>query len=302
MNRANILVAIAIAVIFSSMWALFNRPEHEPAWPNRIQGFSFSPFRHNQSAIDHLLPTVEEINADLALLANKTHAVRTYTMEGSLAEIPRLARKHKLNVTLGAWLDADAEKSNAELDKLISVARENYHNVVRVVVGNEAILRGDLKVDEIIPYLERARETLDIPVSTAEPWHVWLKYPELVDHVDYIAVHMLPYWEGVHVERAVDYVVDHINLLKASYPEKQIVIAEVGWPSNGRTRHSAVATNATEATFLRRFLARAAQEKYVYYVMEADEVVLEINDRDRPCRLASKGDPGYFTIIMPMSL
>jgi len=37
-------------------------------------------------------------------------------------------------------------------------------------------------------------------------------------------------------------------------------------------------------------------------VMDVDEVVLEINDRDRPCRLVSKGDPGYFTIIMPMSL
>jgi len=37
-------------------------------------------------------------------------------------------------------------------------------------------------------------------------------------------------------------------------------------------------------------------------VMDADEVILEINDRDRPCRLTSKGDPGYFTIIMPMSL
>ena len=37
-------------------------------------------------------------------------------------------------------------------------------------------------------------------------------------------------------------------------------------------------------------------------VMDEDEVVLQINDRDRPCRLVSKGDPGYFTIIMPMSL
>ena len=37
-------------------------------------------------------------------------------------------------------------------------------------------------------------------------------------------------------------------------------------------------------------------------VMDADEVILEINDRDRPCRLVSRGDPGYFTIIMPMSL
>jgi DNA polymerase-3 subunit beta len=36
--------------------------------------------------------------------------------------------------------------------------------------------------------------------------------------------------------------------------------------------------------------------------MSADEVVLEVNDRDRPCRLREEGDEHYFAIIMPMSL
>jgi len=47
------------------------------------------------------------------------------------------------------------------------------------------------------------------------------------------------------------------------------VIAEVGWPSNGRTRKGAEASMANQASFLRRFLERASQEKYTYYVMEA---------------------------------
>jgi DNA polymerase-3 subunit beta len=37
-------------------------------------------------------------------------------------------------------------------------------------------------------------------------------------------------------------------------------------------------------------------------VMEGDEVFLEVNDKDRPCRLMAKDDPNYFGIIMPMSL
>ncbi|MBM4284886.1 MAG: DNA polymerase III subunit beta [Deltaproteobacteria bacterium] len=36
--------------------------------------------------------------------------------------------------------------------------------------------------------------------------------------------------------------------------------------------------------------------------MSADEVVLELNDRDRPCRLREREDEHYFAIIMPMSL
>jgi DNA polymerase III subunit beta len=37
-------------------------------------------------------------------------------------------------------------------------------------------------------------------------------------------------------------------------------------------------------------------------VMTEDTVFLELNDRERPCRLVQQDDPNYFAIIMPMSL
>jgi DNA polymerase-3 subunit beta len=37
-------------------------------------------------------------------------------------------------------------------------------------------------------------------------------------------------------------------------------------------------------------------------LMKSDLVILELNDRERPCRLRDQGDPHYFSIIMPMSL
>src|SRR4029077_11877593 len=57
--------------------------------------------------------------------------------------------------------------------------------------------------------------------------------------------------------------------LQQVFPHKPIVVAEIGWPSRGRTRESAVASDANEALFLRRFLRRAEQEQIIYYVMEA---------------------------------
>jgi DNA polymerase-3 subunit beta len=36
--------------------------------------------------------------------------------------------------------------------------------------------------------------------------------------------------------------------------------------------------------------------------MAGESVLLEVNERDRPCRLISRDDPDYFSIIMPMSL
>ncbi|MCB1830408.1 MAG: beta-(1-3)-glucosyl transferase, partial [Gammaproteobacteria bacterium] len=214
-------------------------------------------------------PSTAEIDEDLALLAGEAFAVRTYTVESTLGEVAPLAGAHQLNVMLGAWISQNEAENKAEIEKLIKVYRENHDHVVRVIVGNEALLRGDQTVEQMIDYLKRVRADIWAPVSLAEPWHIWLQYPELVKHVDFIAVHILPYWEGIDVEKAVDYVVFRYEQLKTAYPDKRIVIAEVGWPSNGRTRKGAQATLANQAKFLRRFLAVAEREGYIYYIMEA---------------------------------
>jgi exo-beta-1,3-glucanase (GH17 family)/cellulose synthase/poly-beta-1,6-N-acetylglucosamine synthase-like glycosyltransferase len=269
MNKINIIITVAIAAVTISVWAWINRPDTEPPWPAMIQGFSFSPMRAHNNPMLGNYPTVEEIDEDLTLLEGKTHAVRTYTLEGTLAEVPALASKHGINVALGAWIDARLEKNDAEVSQLLQVAHKYKRNVVRLIVGNEVILRGDIPTQQLIRYLDKVRGKTKIPVSTAEPWHIWKKHPELVKHVDYLAVHVLPYWEGVPVQRAVEFVVERINELKVMYPDKPIVITEVGWPSNGRTRQGAVASDANEAIFLRRFLQAAKQENYIYYIMEA---------------------------------
>ncbi|MFV0436128.1 MAG: glycosyltransferase [Desulfopila sp.] len=278
MRKSNILICIAVAAIFISCWALFNKPENEPPWPDRIQGFSFSPMRPGNDPVKHVLPTAGEIEADLELLSGKTNAVRTYSVEGVLAQIPELAGKYGLNVTLGAWIGPDLKENERQLTEVIRLARENYQNVIRVIIGNEAILRGEVTVKQLDSYLERAQDALNVPVSTAEPWHVWIQHPNLADHVDFIATHMLPYWEGVRLDDAVDYIIDRYNTLTRNFPDKQVVIGEVGWPSNGRKRGGAVASAANEATFLRRFLDKAEEFGYVYYVMEAfDQVWKQTN-------------------------
>jgi exo-beta-1,3-glucanase (GH17 family)/cellulose synthase/poly-beta-1,6-N-acetylglucosamine synthase-like glycosyltransferase len=268
MQKSSYIIATAITALTIMAWALYNRPELEPAWPERIQGFAFSPYQTDQGPIWNKYPSIEDIETDLALLAGKTNAIRTYTVEKTLREIPRLAEKYGINVTLGAWVDANEEKTRNEILNMLDISVHS-RNVVRIIVGNEVLLRGDIPVKKLIKYLDMVRAETDIRVSTAEPPYIWKKYPELVDHVDYIAVHLLPYWEGIALEDAVNFVVNSINELKQLYPEKPIVIGEVGWPSNGRNIKAAVATKANEAIFLRRFLARADEEGYIYYLMEA---------------------------------
>jgi exo-beta-1,3-glucanase (GH17 family)/cellulose synthase/poly-beta-1,6-N-acetylglucosamine synthase-like glycosyltransferase len=268
-QKNNFIIPILIALLTVAAWALFNRPADEPPWPNRLQGFSFAPMRaHNDPALKNY-PTVEEIDADLALLEGTVHAVRTYTVEDTLGAIPRLAAARDLNVTLGAWIGSDLDANARELEHLGDLLSKGYRNLVRVMVGNEAILREDVSVSELSAYLDRVRKMTWLPISTAEPWHVWLKYPELANHVDFITVHLLPYWEGVPIEQAVDYAISRYDEVKQAFPDKEVIIGEVGWPSNGRRNRGAEASLTNQTRFLRRFLAHAEQEGYVYYVMEA---------------------------------
>ncbi|RKT45678.1 glycosyltransferase [Thiocapsa rosea] len=266
---SNFLIPILIALLTVAAWALLNRPADEPPWPNRIQGFSFAPMRaHNDPALQNF-PTTEEIDEDLALLQGTVHAVRTYSVESTLSAIPRLAAARGLNVTLGAWIGSDPEANDIELARFGEILSKGYRNLVRIMVGNEAILREDVSVSELTEYLDRVRAMTWLPVSTAEPWHVWLKYPELADHVDFITIHLLPYWEGVPIEQAVAYAVSRYDEVKKAFPNKEVIIGEVGWPSNGRRNRGAEASLTNQTRFLRRFLAHAEQAGYVYYVMEA---------------------------------
>jgi len=281
---SGLVIVAAFATLTVAAWGLANQPTPEPAWPTRIQGFAFQPFQKDQDAIKGIEPSAEEIDGDLALLAGRTRAVRTYSSLGALARIPALAARHDISVTVGAWLDNDRNRNEREVESAIQLANRNS-NVVRLIVGNEVVLRGDLPIDDLAAHLQHVRSATKQPVSTAEPWHVWMAHPELAQHVDYIAVHMLPYWEGVEVEAAVGYVVDKMQQLEQRFPGKPIVIGEVGWPSEGRTRESAVASKSNQALFLRRFLAQAEQRGYVYYVMEAF---------DQPWKSQAEGKVGAY--------
>jgi exo-beta-1,3-glucanase (GH17 family)/cellulose synthase/poly-beta-1,6-N-acetylglucosamine synthase-like glycosyltransferase len=269
MRRATLWIPLLIAGLTFALWALLNRPTEEPPWPAQIQGFSFAPMRAYDDPTEGNYPSILDIDADLALLQGDVHAVRTYEVRDTIGEVPRLAAAHGLNVTIGAWLDTDTEGNAEEIERLLEILREGHRNIVRVMVGNEVLLRDDMTVAELMDTLDLVRKNTYLPVSTAEPPYIWLKYPKLAEHVDFITIHLLPYWDGVEVEKAVDFAFKWLDEIRKTFPDKPIVIGEVGWPSNGRRNGGAEPSLANQSRFLRRFIARAEEEHLVYYIMEA---------------------------------
>jgi hypothetical protein len=146
-------------------------------------------------------------------------------------------------------------------------------------------MRKELSVDELIVYLRQVRQQTWRPVSTSETWDIWIAHPELADEVDFIATHILPYWEGIPADKALDYVFARYQQLRTAFPDQPIVITEVGWPSDGLPIQQAEASTINQAKFLRDFLNRAEQENLTYYVVEAF---------DQPWKQTTEGSSGAY--------
>ncbi len=280
------VIALALIVMINfSIWSYVNNPLQLQPWTKTTMGVTFDPMRKQDTQTSNTFPSEADIDHDLSLLANKVHAVRTYSVLKGLDKVPELAAKHNLNTTVGAWIDDNLEKNRQEIETLIKVSRQNNSNIVRVMVGNEVMLRRNISEDALIEYIREVKKNTWRPVSTSETWDMWIAHPKLVDEVDFIAVHILPYWEGIAAEDAVDYVFERYHDVQKAYPNKPIVITEVGWPSDGQPFKHATASVSNQARFLREFLNRADIEKVTYYIVEAF---------DQPWKMSLEGSAGAY--------
>jgi exo-beta-1,3-glucanase (GH17 family)/cellulose synthase/poly-beta-1,6-N-acetylglucosamine synthase-like glycosyltransferase len=261
-------LAVLVALASVALWALLNQPKQVPDWGGKIGGLAYSPYQRFQNPLRLIFPTSDEIDADLKLLATRTDHIRTYSsIENPV--IPTLARKYGLHVLTGTYLDRRFQRNEDEIAALIEATRRN-DNIDRVMVGNETLLRADMGVDELIGYLDRVRAQVKVPVSTAEPYWVWMKYPQLAKHVDFITIHLLPYWEKIARKDAVGIgVLKRYNEIASAFPGMKIVVGEVGWPSAGDRKSVATPSIEDEAQFIRQWVREAAARKIDYYLMEA---------------------------------
>ena len=138
-----------------------------------------------------------------------------------------------------------------------------------IVVGNETIFRGEQKVEDLIELIKQVKKSVNVPVTTGEIWNIWRDNPELASSVDFIAAHVLPYWENFTDKQAVDQAVYIYGLLREKFPGKRIVIAEFGWPSAGYNLKNAEPGTFEQAAVLRNFVTRAEAIGMEYNIVEA---------------------------------
>jgi exo-beta-1,3-glucanase (GH17 family)/cellulose synthase/poly-beta-1,6-N-acetylglucosamine synthase-like glycosyltransferase len=266
--RAVVAVLLFVTAAHAALWGLFQEKQPAPDFRGILPSVSYAPFEGTSHPDVDNIPQVEKIRADLKKLSTITRAIRLYSSTGGVELVPPIAAEFGLKVTVGAWIDKNSDRNEREIDSAINLAKRNS-NVNGIVVGNETIYRGEQKVEDLIELIKRVKKSVNIPVTTGEIWNIWRDNPELASSVDFIAAHVLPYWENFTDKQAVDQAVYLYGLLREKFPGKRVVIAEFGWPSAGYNLKNAEPGPFEQASVLRNFVTRAEAMGMEYNIVEA---------------------------------
>jgi len=143
------------------------------------------------------------------------------------------------------------------MSDVIRLANAYPDTVKAIIVGNEVLLRGEQTPEALAAMLARVKQATGKPVTYADVWEFWLKAPQLANAVDFVTIHILPYWEDQPqpVEAGLAHLEAIVDKVRAAFPAKPILIGETGWPSEGRERENAVPSLVNQARYLREFMA-----------------------------------------------
>ena len=276
MRTVAAVVALVVCV-HAGLWTLLERQQAVSNVDGPLASISYSPYTRSQHPDYGDRPTAEQIRADLKILTPYTQAIRTYSSTGGGELVPAIAAEFGLKVTLGIWIDKNEARNEREIQAAIALARR-YSNINAIVVGNETTLRAEKSVDDLLRLIQRVKRQSPVPVTTGEIWTVWIEHPELASAVDFIAAHILPYWDGFNATQAVDKTIEFYDKLRAAHPGKRIVIAEFGWPSAGYNMRQADPGRIEQATVLREFISRAEAYGIDYNIIEAFDQPWKTNE------------------------
>lgn len=233
---------------------------------------SYAPFREGQSPLvtTTQIPA-EQIAQDLAQLAKISKCVRTYSIQNGLDQVPALAAKVGLKVIQGIWLGSNRLNNLAEINVAVALTKQYPNVITALVVGNEVLLRGEMTAADLAANIRLVKSQVTVPVTYADVWEYWLRNREVYDAVDFVTIHILPYWEDFPIRAR--YAAAHVDAIRkqvaAAFPGKEILIGETGWPSAGRMREGALPSRTNQARVVSEILDLAKAEKFRVNLIEA---------------------------------
>ncbi len=286
------LLVLSLGLIAALWWWLATpislaRAPIDPA--AKLECVSYAPFRGEQTPLDPttMIPP-EQIAQDLKQLAEISKCVRTYSTENGLDKVPELAAQIPgLKVLQGIWLGSTRLKNLQQIAAVVELTKQYPTVITGVIVGNEVLLRGEMTAADLVGNIRAVKSQVKVPVTYADVWEFWLKNRELYDAVDFVTIHILPYWEDFPIR--AKFAANHLDSIRkrvaVAFPNKEILIGETGWPSAGRMRDGALPSRASQARVVSEILDLAKKENFRVNLIEA---------YDQPWKRALEGTVGGY--------
>jgi glucan 1,3-beta-glucosidase len=176
-----------------------------------------------------------------------------------------------LKVIQGIWLGSNRLKNLAQISTVVGLTKEYPSVITAVVVGNEVLLRGEMTTSDLAAHIRSVKAQVAVPVTYADVWEFWLRNREVYDAVDFVTIHILPYWEDfpIRARHAAAHVDAIRKRMAVAFPGKEILIGETGWPSQGRMREGALPSRTNQARVVSEILLLAKQENFRVNLIEA---------------------------------
>jgi len=235
----------------------------------KVHGLAFSPYLDGQA------PGIEvgerQIRERMAIIQPWTRWVRTFSCTEGNEGAPRIAHELGLKTLVGIDLGRDQERNAVEFAAGIEVARAGHADIL--AVGNEVLLRGDLGEDELIAWIERAREAAPgVPVGYVDAYFLFENHPRIVAASDVLLINCYPFWESCPHAYALYHMQEMYRRTERVAGGKPIVISETGWPSQGSPYGGAVPGEDEALNYLLNTYLWAEEEGIeIFYFAAFDE-------------------------------
>jgi exo-beta-1,3-glucanase (GH17 family) len=203
----------------------------------KIHGISFSPLMEGQgpgTPVD-----APQIRERLAVIQPHVNWIRTFSCTDGNELIPAIAKENGLGTMVGVWLSDDHEQNEMELRNAIEIANAGHADILGV--GNEVLLRGDLDEDELLDYINRAKQGVSgVPVGYVDAYFEFEVHPRITDACEVILANCYPFWESCPAEFALLYMKEMYRRAQRVANGKRVIVSETGWPNIGTPTGAAV--------------------------------------------------------------
>ena len=197
-----------------------------------MHGICFSMYEEGQKPGD--IVTEVQVEKRIKILKPHTKWIRSFSCIEGNEHIPKIAKKHGLKTLVGAWLGDDKEDNEKEIEGLINLGKQGLIDIA--AVGNEVLYRDDLPLEELLEYINRVKKELpNIPVGYVDAYYEFTRHPELVDVSDVILSNCYPFWEGCHIDGALNHMKQMFGQATHASQGKKVIITESGWPNKGES-------------------------------------------------------------------